>query len=46
MDRRDIRVPEKLNREFITNGFEAAGITEAIKNAQYLVNRIDNPFME
>ena len=29
----------KLDREFITNGFETAGITEAFKNAQYLVTR-------
>ena len=34
----------KDNREFITNGFEAAGITEIFKKAQHFVSRIDNPF--
>ena len=34
----------KIHREFIVNGFAAAGITEAVKEAHTVVTRIDNPF--
>ena len=34
----------KDHREFIVNGFAAAGITEAFKDAQSIVTRVENPF--
>ena len=34
----------KIHREFIVNGFAAAGITEAFTDAQSIVTRVDNPF--
>ena len=36
----------KLQNSYINNGFDAAGITEAIKSANSVFARIENPFDE
>ena len=36
----------KQQNESIVNGFEKAGITEAIKSADEIFSRIENPFTQ
>ena len=36
----------KADKEMIVNGFRAAGISEAIENAQTITEKVENPFKE
>ena len=33
-------------KDMIMNGFKSAGVTEAIKSAQEIVSKVENPFRE
>ena len=36
----------KDDKEMAINGFRSAGITEAIENSKYMVEKVENPFEE